>query len=319
MSICIAIFLIVCLPFLANWLYKVLVLRYTQEYQIIKGAKKKDAYDIVSFGSSYARYGFDFSESGVEGCNYGLMPQFLYYTSKMVKEYINSYKPGAYVAIVLPCLVFGEPGKGKYGADRYALLLSKGAQGDEFSLYKDLFVKRFPLLKPSLYNLKKCIKDIRRIPIKYREYQLMHNELSERQVGEAAKRRCNDWINEFHLKDTQSDNIPKELEGKMAESRQILTNIIDFCLSKGLKPALVVTPVSGIMNSHLSDTFMKKVLYDNIEMANKQNAPVLDYMRDERFAGVDYYCNSADLLNQRGRRMFTNIVVKDIMKAYERA
>ena len=44
------------------------------------------------------------------------------------------------------------------------------------------------------------IKDIRRISKEFREYQLMHNELSERQVDEAAKSRCNDWIKEFHLK-----------------------------------------------------------------------------------------------------------------------
>lgn len=319
MWIWIVIVIIASLPFLTNWLYKVLVLSKTQEYQIKKGAKKEDFYSIATFGSSYARYGFDFSESAVEGYNFGLMPQFLYYTYKMVKDYTNSCKSSAYVVIVLPDLVFGEPGKGKYGADRYALLLSKEAQGDEYSLYKELFVKRFPLLKPSLYNLKRCIKDVPRILKEHRDYQLMQNELNERQVEDAAQRRCNDWIKEFHLKDTQSDVIPKELESKMAESRQILTDIIDFCLSKGLKPALVVTPVSGIMNCHLSDAFMKKVLYDNIEMANTQHVPIFDYMKDERFADSDYYCNSADLLNQRGRKKFTDIVVKDIIEAYERA
>lgn len=309
---------LISLPFLANWLYKTYVLRTTQEEHIRKGSKKKNAYDIVSFGSSYARYGFDFTGSGIEGYNFGVMPQFLYYTFKLLRGYVNSCKPDAYVVIVLPDLVFGDPGKGKYGADRYAKLLSKEIQGDEYSLYKELFVKRYPLLKPSLNNLKKCIKDIRRIPKENREYRLMHNELNERQVYEAAQRRCNDWIKEFHLKDTQSDIIPQDLENKMAESRQILTDIIDFCLSKGLRPVLVVTPVSGIMNSLLSDAFMKKVLYDNIGMANKQDVPLLDYMRDERFADADYYCNSADLLNQRGRRLFAEVVVKDITEAYER-
>lgn len=318
MWFCIVILLLACLPFVTNWLYKILVLRDTQEFQIKKGANKKSTYEIVSFGSSYARYGFDFTECDVEGYNFGVMPQFLYYTYKMITDYVSCYKPNAYIAIVLPYLVFGEPGKGKYGADRYALLLSKESQGDEYSLYKELFVKRFPLLKPSLYNLKKSIKDIRRIPKEYREYQLMHNELNEKQVDETAQRRCNDWIKEFHLNDTKSDIIPHELENKMAESRQILTDIIDFCLSKELRPVLVVTPVSSIMNSHLSDAFMKKVLYDNIEMSNKKKVPVLDYMRDERFADADYYCNCADLLNLRGRRLFTEVAVKDIIEAYER-
>jgi len=313
----IIIAILVCLAFLANWLYKLLVLRYTQEEQIRKGAKKKDAYQIASFGSSYAHYGFDFSVSNIAGFNFGLMPQFLFYTEKMVRDYASSYKLGAYIAIVLPYLVFAEPGKGKYGADRYALLLSKEMQGDEYTLYKELFVKRFPLLKPSLHNLKKCIKDIRRISKKYDEYQLLHNSLNETQVEEAAQRRCNDWIEEFHLKDTQTDQLPRDLDKKMEESRQILTDTIEFCLSKGLKPVLVVTPVSAMMNRHLSEPFMKRVLYDNIEKANKQGIPVLDYMRDERFADSDYYCNSADLLNLSGRRKFTDVVVEDIIDAYE--
>ena len=317
--IVLALALAVCLPLLANWLYKLLVLRYTQEEQIRRGVKKRGAYRIVSFGSSYARYGFDFSASGLAGFNFGLMPQFLYYTEKMIRDFINCYKPGAYVIITLPDLVFAEPGKGKYGAERYASLLSKEMQGDEYSLYNELFVKRFPLLRPSLRNLKKCIGNIRRIPREYREYRQLHNRLDATQVEDAARRRCSDWIREFHLKDTQTDRLPGGMEQKMAESRRILTDTIAFCLSEGLKPVLVVTPVSAAMNRRLSEPFMKKVLYDNIAQANVQGIPFLDYMRDERFADAGCYRSSADLLNLNGRRKFTEIVVKEVIDAYERA
>ncbi len=302
---------------MANWLYKTIVLKTTQEEHLRKGSKKKNAYDIVSFGSSYARYGFDFTECGVDGYNFGVMPQFLYYTFKMVVDYVNSYKSHAYVIIVLPDLVFGEPGKGKYGADRYAMLLSKEAQGDEYSLKRELFVKHFPLLKPSFHNIKQCVKNITLCPKEHKEYLMDHNPMNESQVEQMAIKRCNDWINQFGLKDTKSVELPASLDEKMKQSRLLLTNMIDFCLKEGLRPALVVTPVSRIMNSHLSDEFLDKVLFDNIRKANIQNVPMFNYMQDERFADCDNYINSADFLNHAARIRFTNIVVNDLISAYD--
>ena len=316
--IIIVLFLLIVLALAANYFYKSIILRDTQESQIIRASKKRGAYDVASFGSSYARYAFDFSESSIQGFNFGLMPQFLYYTDKMIRDYRDCYRNNALVFIVLPNLVFGDSGKGKYGADRYASLLSKKAQGDEYSVKKHIFVKLFPLLNTSPYNLKSCINTILHYRSIASDYEIKENTLIEEEVLFQAKTRCNDWIKEFRLQDTQTNIIPESLEVEFQRSREILASMIDYCISEGLRPVLVVTPVSKQMKDCLSDIFLNKVLYTNIHMANKADVPFLDYMTDSRFVDSINYNNNSDFLNSTARKAFSQIVIDDALKAYEK-
>lgn len=311
--------IIVLLAFLllVNYLYRTIILRDTQESQIARASQNRNAYEVVSFGSSYARYAFDFSDTTLKGYNLGLMPQFLYYTDKMIRDYRSCYKGNALIIIVLPNLVFGCVGKGKYGADRYAKLLSKKMQGNEYSLKKHLFIKVFPLLKPSLNNFKRCIKTTLNYKNFESDYNVQLNTLTEIQVKEQAILRCNDWIKEFRLKDTKSDEIDDSLNEEFEKSRNILSSMIWYCLDEGLRPVLVVTPVSKQMKEELSDKFLEKVLYNNIRIANKANVPFLDYMTDERFSDYINYNNNSDFLNAKARKVFSQIVIDDALEAYK--
>ena len=87
--------------------------------------------------------------------------------------------------------------------------------------------------------------------------------------------------------------------------------MIQFCIDKGFKPVLVVTPVSKAMNECISDAFIKKVLFDNIKLANKQGVPFFNYLKDERFQDISLYANNADCLNARGRKLFTKVLLND--------
>ena len=136
------------------------------------------------------------------------------------------------------------------------------------------------------------------------------------QTLQQARKRCSSWCRQFGLKDTVSDEIVPELEKIFIETRAVLTNMIQFCLDNGFKPVLVVTPVSQAMNECLSDAFIQKVLSANINMANTQKVPLLNYLRDERFQEISLYANNADFLNARGRKLFTNVLLKDTRDLY---
>lgn len=140
---------------------------------------------------------------------------------------------------------------------------------------------------------------------------LENNQLTLNQVETEADQRCKSWCRQFGLSDTINDIIPGELEETFSKTRKILTNMIQFCLDNSLKPVLVVTPVSKIMNDRLSDVFIERVLFDNIRKANIQHVPFLNYLRDERFADYKMYHNNADFLNAYGRKLFTEILIKD--------
>lgn len=311
MIVIVIILLITIIAFLLNEFYFRVVLSHTQELQILKGKNGKN-YDWIAFGSSYCRFGLtSTSDEDEVGFNFGVAAQFLYYSDKMLREYaVSCLKKKGTVFLIIAYLVFAEVGRGLYGADRYQLLLSKGSLGDEYSLLKKIKL-RFPL-----FSNPKRLKHLIRYIIKGNgdNYSsLLNNTLDENQVLIAAKQRCKDWCDQFGLKDTLSPNISSELEAKFAKTRKILTGMIQFCYDNGFQPVLVVTPVSGIMNSQLGDSFTKKVLYDNISLANVQGAPLLDYLKDERFQDISLYHNNADFLNARGRQSFTKVLLNDAL------
>lgn len=300
---------LVVVVFLLNEYYYNIVLRNTQEHQIMRGRKKKNL-DWISFGSSYCRYGLSSGEDEV-GFNFGVAAQFLYYSDKMLREYATScLKNKGNVYLFIANLVFAEVGRGWYGAERYNELLKKKTLGDEFS-YKKRLLLRFPLLVHPR-NIKRLLRYI--IKGDQNQYStLRYNELSEKEVHDQAAKRCSDWCRQFGLKDTISNDLSDELLKKFANTRKILTGMIQYCLDNDFKPILVVTPVSKIMREHLGNDFIQIVLYDNIKMSNKQNVPFMDYLEDPEFDDSSLYCNNADFLNARGRELFTKKLLNDTL------
>ncbi len=294
--------------FLFNEYYYWVVCDFTQDYHMRKG-EKGAPYDAIAFGSAYCRYGLDFSSSGLNGYNFGYSSQFFFYTNLMLNQYAKTCKKGGIVYLIIADMVFAKVGKGIYGAEEYVKFLNKSTLREEYS-YSGFLKSRLPvLMNPRL--IVGCVKHIcgKTFPNTYKN--LNCNELSESQVKEAADKRCKSWCKQFGLTDTISDRVPKELEETFVKTRQILTGMIQLCLDKGLKPVLVVMPVSKIMNDRLSDAFLECVLFDNIRKANTQQIPFLNYLRDERFADYKLYHNNADFLNATGRKMFTEILVAD--------
>ena len=294
---------------LLNEYYYNIVLRNTQEHQIMRGRKKKNL-NWISFGSSYCRYGLSSGEDEV-GFNFGVAAQFLYYSDKMLREYATScLKNKGNVYLIIADLVFAEVGRGWYGAERYNELLKKKTLGDDYS-YKQRLLLRFPLLAHPR-NIKRLLRYI--IKGDQNQYStLRYNELSEKEVHAQAAKRCSDWCRQFGLKDTISNDLSDELLKKFANTRKILTGMIQYCLDNDFKPILVVTPVSKIMREHIGNDFIQKVLYDNIKMSNKQNVPFMDYHEDSEFDDSSLYCNNADFLNARGRELFTKKLLNDTL------
>ena len=278
--------------------------------------EKGGPYDAISFGSAYCRYGLDFRECDIKGYNFGYSSQFFYYTNLMLHQYAKTCKNGGVVYLIIADLVFAKEGKGIYGAEEYVKFLNKDLLGDEYSVKASLKA-RFPLL----FNPRKVkclVKILFRISRPNLFNELENNQLSILQVENEADKRCQSWCKQFGLSDTKNGVVSKELERVFSKTRQMLTDMIQYCLDNGLKPVLVVTPVSSIMNERLGDAFVNKVLFDNIRISNSQNVPLLNYLRDDRFSDYSLYHNNADFLNARGRCLFTKILVSDTKKILEK-
>jgi len=295
---------------LLNEYYFHVALRNQQEHKVLRGLQKK--YDRIAFGSSYGLYGISFPQE-TNGFNFCIGGQFFYYTDKMLREYApKCLKPGGTIYLVIADLVFARVGKGLYRPERYSLLLSKESLGEEYSFLNYMRMRFSLFYRPKIRTL---IASLVRGEENHFD-TLCENNLNYNKTLEQAKKRCASWCRQFGLKNTVSDIIEPELDLEFGKTRAILTGMIQFCLDNGFKPILVVTPVSKAMNECLSDEFMKRVLYDNIKMANEQKVPFLDYLKDARFQDISLYANNADCLNAKGRKLFTKLLIEDTNKIF---
>lgn len=271
--------------------------------------KKTDGekYNSIAIGSTYCRYSIADKKNVI--FNIGIDGQFFYYTNKFLRHYAPKFlNTGGTVYIICADLAFACVGKGLYGPGKYIGLLSRDELGDDFTLSR--FLKyRYPLLTNP-----KLIKSLVGYLVKGKRNAFIDttvNPFSEAEVYSFSQKRCVSWCNQFGIKNTQSADISNELEEEFAKTREIMTEMIDYCLSSGYKPVLVVTPLSGIMNSMISDEFIDRVLFSNIQQANTQGVLFLNYLRDKRFDDYSLYYKSGDCLNARGRKMFTDILLAD--------
>lgn len=292
----------------ANEYYRKLIYKRSSAGRVLHVAKMH--YDMMAFGSTYCFFAIKSSKAMA---NFGVQGQFFYYTDKMMKHFIpKCLNSGGIVYIIIADLVFSTTGKGWYSPQRYIGLLPKDVLGDEYSFIKYLRYYRFPLI----FNPKR-IASLMKIVIAGNKEDFDNitvNPYNSEQTRLVSEQRCNAWCQQFGLKDTVSDEIPARLEEEFVKTRGMLTNMIQFCIDQAYIPVLVVTPVSRIMNDLLSDKFLHKVLYANIEKANKQNVPFLDYLRDSRFADYNLYDKSGDCLNATGRELFTKLLIEDTYK-----
>ncbi|MDP0507269.1 MAG: hypothetical protein Q7K47_08655 [Fusobacterium sp. JB019] len=278
--------------------------------KFIKGVPKD--LEIVNTGSSYARFALDYDYTKLKGFNFGLQPQSLSYDFRILKQYKDNLKEGCKVLIVLPDFVFSFLDyKTEIHNIKYYYFLKENYILN-FSKLKRSIYTNLPLLSslnPKIIILKtlKIFKDSK----KNKEFDFEENKLKKEKVKLAAKNRVCGWKKEFNLPQNLNEEISEELVLTFNKTTKLLQEIIEYCLGNNWKPILVVPPCSSELNELLPKNLIKKVLYDNIEKANKRNIPLLSYLYDEKFQDSSLYIDS-DRLNKKGREKFTKKVIEDM-------
>ncbi len=267
-----------------------------------------DNLGIVNTGSSYALYDLSYEKSAIKGFNFGLQPQTLSYDYKILRQYRNHLNENCVVLIVLPDLVFGFVDSEEDVSNvKYYYFLDR-EKINNFSKLKHITRVKLPVLSAQKRILH-LIRDVKADD----SITLSANPYSKEQVEKQADVRISGWKKQFGLKNMLDCDFSEQLKTDFEKNVRIVNEMIAFCLENNFKPVLIVPPVSEVLNNKYSKSFMNGFLYENIKKANTQKIPLLDYLYDERFQDHNLYINS-DLMNKRGRDIFTQSVMEDLRK-----
>lgn len=266
--------------------------------------------DIVNLGSNPALNGFFYEK--VRGANWATGSQGFPMDFEILKYYHSYVKDGGYVLI--PIMPFSSISnfletRPAYWSDGYYMKFAKildCAQVNKLPNFRKVLLKtRFPLV----VNPKLAIFIFHDVPV---DSNLLINEqtMQATELEYDAKKLIKSWKTEFCVKEYK-DFWGEKFKPFFDSGVNMLSEMIDYCLYRNLKPVLVTIPMSSYLANEFTLEFRQKMIYDFVDAANKKNVRFLDYMFDDRFSNPELF-NGSFFLNMNGRKIFTKQVLKDL-------
>jgi len=304
----IILFLIVCAFFL-NALYKRTNAYQNQFVDVRKFSEKGGVgnnLEIINLGSNHPKFGFDYTGLDVKGENWAVGPQTLEYDFSILRNNISHLASGAVVVIpicLLKMLLFRQEGRTVH-TKYYSFLPPEDIVG--YSKFEKFHRYDFPLFFHPR-NMCSLIRDIK----KDERLLLDENPLkTEEALNKDADHWIDIWNKEFDIK-LPTPTLSAENKSDIQKNIQILKEMIEFCLSKGLKPVIAILPVTNYLYSRFTPEFIENHILAYIAEANEVKVPVKNYLADERFTDSSLYINSF-FFNTKGRKIFTKQFVEDL-------
>lgn len=264
-------------------------------------------YDVVNVGSSSAVFAFDYTGLNVKAFNWAMQPQSLEYSFKILKMYFSIL--GQKGIVLIPFSPFsGLSVTGKWAEtanDRYFSILDDTLIDDYESVCRR---RNYPLFTQPKAALKSLVRDVPKVVCGTRKRSCY----TEEEFQQDAERWIKNWKREFRIDDMDAPLSDENKKG--AESRRkLLSEMIDFCLVRELRPVLVLSPMHPALSNLFTKEFKENYIYSFLRRTNTRNILFLDYFDDKRFVSAEDYDNSF-FLSQEGARRFTRIVLEDVKR-----
>lgn len=270
--------------------------------------KDEDHFDIVNLGSNHPKFAFDYSDTGVKGMNWAVGPQTFMYDFAILKKYKKHLNPGAKVIIPVCPLKFFLLESQRNNLLKYYRIFSK-YEMPNYDIKQKVSEYMLPIFRHPA-RVKCIIRDVRAD----NRLLLTENPLNKEQIAKDATywiEGC--WNPEFNIDVENMSPLSKANQKSIEGNIRILSEIIQYCIDNGFQPVLTMLPVTKELSAKFSEEFIQQHILKYIKESNKQGAPVLYYLKDERFANPDFYINSF-FMNAVGRKYFTRIFVNELNK-----
>lgn len=255
---------------------------------------------VVNLGSNHPKFGFDYSETGLNAMNCAVGPQTLEYDFAILRKITPNLASGAIVIIPI-CLLkfFLYRQKSRSVHAKYYTFLSREDIVD-YSKLEQIRLLKYPLI----FNPRLLRFVIRDVP-KDTRLELTENPMKDTvALNKDADNWINCWNREFDIS-LPNPKLSKENESDISQNICILREMLEYCKLHNFKPIITILPVTKYLSSRFTDDFIHEHILRYIDAANSVNAPVLNFLKDERFTAPELYINSF-FMNRRGRRLFSH-------------
>lgn len=265
-----------------------------------------DGLQIVNVGSNHPKFGFDYSDTDIRGANLAIGPQTFEYDFAVLRRNVHHLAPKAVVVFPI-CLqnffLYRQENRDVH-VKYYTFLDSEDIVG--YSKKERMSELDYPLLfhpKRLRYLIKDARKDNR---LDWTENPMK----TDAELNKDADFWISCWDREFNIH-IPSLEISEKNQEDISQNIRLMKEMIAYCHEHSLQPVIAILPVTEYLSSRFSEEYLEKRVFNYIYESAKACAPVLNYLKDERFTSPELYINSF-FFNKKGRKAFTKVMVEDL-------
>jgi len=294
-----------------NW-YKNFFLEYIYPDNIWYRNHEERNFDLVSLGSSGAKWAFDFEDCGIKAMNWAQQPQTLLEDYNLLRHYHSILRKGGYVIITIMPFTGLNKSTGMADAMKYLNLDYQGEPIQPYKYEEACRYAQYPVLfgKPAVKALIKYLLGKERQADRYACTKVTSNPMSASQLDEDAKRWIEGWKRQFAIDDFEAPLTLQNAAGRQVRIK-VMRELVDFCTERGYVPVYVIPPVTRHLAEYYTSKFEQTYIYGYLKEVDR-NVLTLDYSKDNDLMTDDLYFNSF-FLNAKGRKIFTAKVLDRIL------
>ena len=289
--------------------------QYLATNQFVSNAGYRDNiirnYDVINLGSNPSHFAFFYQD--VKGQSWATGSQGQDMDFEILKYFHSYIKEGGTVIIpIMPFTAISTYLKERpdyWGLSYYSkfakIIDSAQLTKMPFSRLKLQLYLRFPLLfnpRAIIYLFHDCNPDNR--------YQLSEQLMMKMELQQDAENLIKGWKKEFRLQSLE-EVMDSRWSKYYLEAIELNKQIVNYCFERGYKPVFVCAPMTKFLSDLFPQEARNYLIRDFVSKANDKNIPFLDYTLSEDFQDPNLYFNSF-FLNMRGRKLFTQRVLKDL-------
>lgn len=260
--------------------------------------------DVINLGSTSGCHAFDYEGLPICGGNFALRHNPLSGDLAILKNYFGYLNPKGSHVIISLCVFSSLAGSYDFMEDRFYTLIYPSSI-PHFSYRRQQQIKAIaasPIRKFPLWSFFAELRALLRGTC---------HSLTEEQMKADAERWIKGWKHEFALSDFSKPLSLINQDG-LKDASFILNDMISFCKERDIKPVLVLPPMYHTLASKFDNDARKVLLGDLLKTLDDKTVTFLNYMDDTRFSHDITLFKDSFLLNKKGAKKFTKIVLHDI-------
>lgn len=266
----------------------------------------EDGLDYVNIGSGICLHDFVWENiENVKGYNMAVAPEDFRYDARIINHYAKNIKKGGIVLAMVCPLSFGRNDylyKNYFSAKYIDILPRENVSLSDraYRMYKSYpFIYKMQTFGMVMKGYKAGA--VRRIRKLFRGISYNMSDV----IVEG-------WIKDNKpLVDLKDETQAKFFEKIFLEKQNDLINLVDIVYKNGLKPVVIVPPISKTLFGKMTEEFLEAFLYTNLRCLENKEVLILDYLKDKDFSADINYSNYLFLTSHDAKR-FTSRVLDDI-------